>query len=285
MSSSLLFVPGTDAGKFNKALASKASALILDLEDSVRPADKAAARAQVAGWVAQARQDQPLWVRVNPEASGLLLEDLAAIVKTRPFGIVLPKCCGRDSLKPVAYYLDAFEAAANIERGSIRILAIVTETAASMFRLGEFADVTPRLWGITWGAEDLGADVGSLENADEAGYTEPFRLARSLCLFGAASAGVHAIDTVCVALRDDERILQESRLAFRDGFTGKMAIHPAQLEPINAGFVASPKQQDWAARVIAGFEANPGQGALKLDGKMLDQPHLRLARRILGGAS
>jgi len=285
MSSSLLFVPGTDAGKFGKALASQAGALILDLEDSVRPAEKAAARAQVAGWIAQARPAQPLWVRVNPASSGLLLDDLAAIVKTRPFGIVLPKCCGRDSLQPVAYYLDAFEAAANIERGSTRILAIVTETAASMFRLGEFAGVTPRLWGMTWGAEDLGADVGSLENADEAGYTEPFRLARSLCLFGAASAGVHAIDTVCVSLRDDERILQESRLAFRDGFTGKMAIHPAQLEPINAGFVASATQQDWAARVISGFESNPGQGALQLDGKMLDQPHLRLARRILGGGS
>ncbi|MET4576243.1 HpcH/HpaI aldolase/citrate lyase family protein [Ottowia thiooxydans] len=285
MSSSLLFVPGTDAGKFGKALASKASALILDLEDSVRPAEKGAARAQVADWVAQARPEQPLWVRVNPESSGLLLEDLAAIVKTRPFGIVLPKCCGRDSLQPVVHYLDAFEAAANIERGSTRILAIVTETAASMFRLGEFAGATPRLWGITWGAEDLGADVGSLENADDAGYTEPFRLARSLCLFGAASAGVHAIDTVCVALRDDERILQESRLAFRDGFTGKLAIHPAQLKPIHAGFVASAKQQDWAARVVAGFEGSPAQGALQLDGKMLDQPHLRLARRILGGAS
>lgn len=285
MSAPLLFVPGTDAGKFGKALESQAGGLILDLEDSVRPPEKAAARTQVAGWIERARPGQDLWVRVNPASSGLLLEDLAAVVKRRPFGIVLPKCCGRESLEPVAHYLDAFEAAADIERGSTRILAIVTETAASMFRLGEFAGVTPRLWGITWGAEDLGADVGALENADEDGYTEPFRLARSLCLFGAASAGVHAIDTVCVALRDHERVLQESRQAFRDGFTGKMAIHPAQVAPINEGFAASPKQQEWAARVIAGFEANPGQGALQLDGKMLDQPHLKLARKILGGAS
>jgi citrate lyase subunit beta / citryl-CoA lyase len=287
MNASMLFVPGTAEDKFRKAAAGEAGALILDLEDSVRPADKDAARAAVVRMLAGRRGGPQLWVRVNPASSGLQLKDLAAIVPERPYGIVLPKCAGRASLEPVSHYLDALETAAGVEQGATRILAIATETAASMFRLGEFAGVTPRLWGLAWGGEDLGADVGALSNADPAsgGYTEPFRLARSLCLFAAAAAGVRAVDTVCVALHDDARVRQESELALRDGFVAKMAIHPAQLAPIHQGFTPSAERIDWARRVIAAFEASPGRGALQLDGQMIDEPHAKLARRLLGSAA
>ncbi|HYP82601.1 CoA ester lyase [Variovorax sp.] len=283
MNASMLFVPGIARDKFVKACQSEAGALILDLEDSVAGDRKADARAAVVDMLRQGSGRQTLWVRVNPQASGLLLQDLAAVLPARPFGIMLPKCCGRESLLQVAAYLDALEVAHGIEPGQTRLLPIVTETAASLFRLGELAGATPRLWGMAWGAEDLATDVGSLSNADAQGYTEPFRLARSLCLFAAAAAGVRPVDTVCVALRDEARVLKESQDACRDGFVAKMAIHPAQLAPINEGFTPSPERVEWARRVVAAFQANPGLAAHQLDGKMIDEPHLKLARRILEG--
>lgn len=295
MSVSMLFVPGSAPAKFAKARASSAGALILDLEDSVASSEKDAARQHVVEMLrgaarapeAMAKLDtaQTLWVRVNSAPSSLLEADLAAVVAERPFGIVLPKCCGRASLDPVAARLDALESAAGIPVGRTKILAIATETARSLFHFSEYPGSTPRLWGLTWGAEDLSADVGSLATRDEAGYTEPYRLARSLCLFGAAAAGVRAIDTVCVSLDDAALVQREAAEAFRDGFVGKMAVHPAQLAPIETGFTGTPEQLDWARRVIAAFESHPGEGAIRLDGKMIDEPHAKLARRLLGRSS
>ncbi|OWT60074.1 HpcH/HpaI aldolase/citrate lyase family protein [Candidimonas nitroreducens] len=281
MSASMLFVPASSPEKFAKACNGDAHALILDLEDSVPPDGKDQARGNVIQMLRSKASSQQLWVRVNPAESGLLLQDLAAVVPHAPYGIVLPKCCGRDSLFPVACYLDALEAAAGIAIGQTRILAIATETAASLFRLADYAGVTARLWGLAWGGEDLGADMGVINNSESGVYTDPFRLARSLCVLGAAAAGVRAIDTVTVALKDIERVRREALAAFRDGFSGKMAIHPAQIEAINQAFTFSPEKIEWARRVLAAFAQNPGQRALQLDGQMIDEPHAKQARRIL----
>lgn len=285
MTASMMFVPGNAPDRFRKAQGTAAGALILDLEDSVPHTGKDEARANVVEMIRSAQKHQQIWVRVNALSTGLMLKDLAAVVPARPFGVVIPKCSGNATLVPVQHYLDALEAASDVPAGATKILAIVTETARSMFHLGEYDNTSGRIWGLTWGAEDLGADVGSISNRDGAGYSEPFRLARSLCLFAAAAAGVRPIDTVCVAINDAELVKKESEESFRDGFVGKMAIHPAQVAPINAAFSYSAAQLDWARQVIGAFAQNPGQGALRLDGKMIDEPHLKLARRMLGESS
>jgi len=282
---SMLFVPGNAPDKYRKARQSEAGSLILDLEDSVPRGGKDDARRAVVEMLRAPPGPQALWVRVNALSTGLLLQDLAAVVGMRPFGIVLPKCCGRETLAPVVHYLDAMEAAAGVAAGSTRILAIATETASSVFRLSEYAGLTERLWGLTWGAEDLAADVGAISNQADDGHADPYRLVRSLCLFGAAAAGVRPIDTVCTSLHDVASVRREAAEAFRDGFVGKMAIHPAQLAPINEAFVASAAQLDWARRVVAAFDSQSDKGALNIDGRMVDEPHLKLARRLLAGAA
>lgn len=282
MTRSLLFVPGDSLRKFERAAASSADALILDLEDSVAPAQKLAARGIVRQMLAQAPAGKQLWVRVNALESGHMLQDLTAVMPARPYGIVLPKCSGREALLQAAHYLDAFESAFGLPAQSTRILAIGTETAQSIFGLNSYAGVTERLWGISWGAEDLAADVGSLSNRSAGRYTEPYRLARSLCLYAAAAAGVRAIDTVCVDLDAPAVLADEAQEAFRDGFVGKMAIHPRHLDAINTAFSPSESQLAWAVKVLAAFDANPGAGTLNLDGKMIDQPHIRLAHRLTG---
>lgn len=284
MTRSLLFVPGDSQRKFDRAITVQADALILDLEDAVAEAQKPAARRLVAQLISQVPAAQQVWVRVNALGSGHLLEDLAAVVPARPFGIVLPKCHGREPLVQVAHYLDALEAQARLPHNSTRMLVIGTETAASLFGLGGYAGATPRLWGMAWGAEDLAADLGASSNRQAGRYAEPYRLARSLCLYAAAAAAVHAIDTVCTELDAPALLAEESREACRDGFVGKLAIHPRQVEGINAAFCPDEQQLAWAAQVIAAFERQPGTGAFKLDGKMIDQPHLRLVRRLLGKA-
>lgn len=281
MSRSFLFVPADSQRKLEHAIASSADALILDLEDSVTASMKSQARSSVAHSIAQLPSHQQGWVRVNALDTGLLLTDLVAVVPARPFGIVLPKCSGRESLLQVANYLDALEAQSDIRIGSTQILAIVTETAKSMFELGSYAAVTSRLWGVAWGGEDLAADIGALNNRIQGRYTEPYRMARSLSLFAAAAAGVKAIDTVCVDITDDDVLREESKTAYRDGFTGKMAIHPRQNEIINKAFSADESQLKWAQEVVSRFEQNPHAGAFNLNGQMIDQPHLRLARRLI----
>lgn len=282
MTRALLFVPGDSPRKFERAAASAADALILDVEDSVAQAQKPAARAAVREMLAVAPAGKQLWVRINALETADALADLAAVVPARPFGIVLPKCSGRETLLRAAHYLDAFEAAAGLPALSTQILAIGTETAQSIFGLNSYAGVTPRLWGISWGAEDLAADVGSLANRASGRYTEPYRLARSLCLYAAAAAGVRAIDTVCVELDDAQVLAEESQEAYRDGFVGKLAIHPRHLDAINHAFTPSESQLAWAHRVLDAFAAQPDAGTLNLDGKMIDHPHRRLAQRLTG---
>lgn len=285
MNASMLFVPATKPDRYRKAQAGAAGALILDLEDSVAASDKEAARRNVTGMLAAQPPHQQVWVRVNPASTGLLLPDLAAVVPGRPFGILLPKCAGRETLLPVCHYLDALETAAGVPLGQTKILAIATETGGSMFRMGEFAGSPARLWGLTWGGEDLAAELGAIDNRENGRYTEPYRLARSLCLYAAAAAGVRAIDTVSVAINEPDLVRAESAEAFRDGFVAKMAIHPNQLAPINEAFRYSEQQLDWARRVVTALGGQAGAGAVQLDGKMVDEPHLKLARRMLGDAA
>ena len=283
---SLLFVPGDDEQKLAKSLGSGADVLILDLEDSVVAERKATAR-RITGDFLAARADGPkLFVRVNPLTSGMILDDLAAIVKARPDGIVLPKAAGGEAMRALDHYLSALEARDGATQGATAILPIASETAAAMFTFASYAGSTARLCGIMWGCEDLAADVGAAENRAPSGeYLEPFRLARSLCLFGATAAGVTAIDTVFTDFRDEAGLEREARAAERSGFTAKAAIHPAQIAAINRAFTPSEEAIDWARRVVAAFAANPAAGVVGLDGKMLDRPHLRAAERVLARAA
>ena len=274
---SLLFVPGDRPDRMEKALASGADALILDLEDAVASANKADARWHVGSFL-EKHAPANLWVRINPLDGPEADRDLAAVLPHHPNGIVLPKAEGGASVSELARRLT--------ERGNVsaQILAIATETPAAMFQLGTYGGVK-RLAGLTWGAEDLPAAIGASTSRDEDGrYTPPYELARSLCLFGAAAAGVAPIETVYPAFRDLEGLAAYAARARRDGFTGMMAIHPAQIETINAAFTPSEAEVAHARAVVAAFEANPGAGALSLDGRMIDRPHLVQAQRVLAAA-
>lgn len=268
---SLLFVPGDRPDRMEKALGLGADALILDLEDAVTLAAKPAARAAVAAFLAGPRP-VPLYVRVNPLGSGLIEDDLAAILPAAPDGIVLPKAEGGASLAALAAKLS----------GDARILAIATETPAAIFGLGSYGGVTPRLMGLTWGAEDLPAAIGASSAREADGsYTAPYQLARSLTLFGAHAAGVEAIETVYPDFRDLDGLAAYAARGRRDGFSGMMAIHPSQIAVINAAFTPSPEEVTRARAIVAAFAANPGAGALSLDGAMIDAPHLKAAERLL----
>ena len=268
---SLLFVPGDRPDRMAKAAKLGADALILDLEDAVAPAAKAEARAAIAAFMAEPRPCL-MFVRVNPLDLGLIGDDLAAVLPARPDGIVLPKAEGAASLGA----LDAMLS------GDTMILPIATETPAAIFGLGSYGGVTPRLCGLTWGAEDLPAAIGASTSREADGsYTPPYQMARALTLFGAHAAGVPAIETVYPDFRDLDGLAAYAARGRRDGFTGMMAIHPAQVPVINAAFTPSAEEIAHAERVIALFDANPGAGALSLDGKMVDAPHLKAARRVL----
>jgi citrate lyase subunit beta/citryl-CoA lyase len=277
---SLLFVPGDRPDRMEKALRAGADALILDLEDAVPPAAKAEARRAVAAFLA-ANSQARIWVRVNPLDSPENEKDLIAVLPAHPDGIVLPKAEGGGSVAELARRLS--------ERGNVtaQILAIATETPAAMFQLGTYGGAK-RLAGLTWGAEDLPAAIGAFASREEdGGYTPPYELARSLCLFGAAAAGVAPIETVYPAYKDLDGLAAYAARARRDGFTGMMAIHPGQVAVINTAFTPSEAELAHAGAVVAAFEANPEAGALSLDGRMIDRPHLIQAQRILaiGGLS
>jgi citrate lyase subunit beta / citryl-CoA lyase len=283
---SLLFVPAHDTRKLLKGLESGADALIIDLEDAVPLAEKARARGMCAEFVAEHHARMPLYVRVNAASTGLLLEDLAAVVRARPFGIMLPKCQSGRDVALLDTYLTALEVRDGVDPGSTRILPIVTETAASLFEFSSYATAGTRLSGMLWGGEDLAADIGAVANRGADGrYTAPYQLARTLTLLGASAAQVAAVDAVYTNFRDPEGLKQESAEALRDGFTAKAAIHPDQVPVINAAFTPSAEDVAWARRVIAAFDANPQSGALSIDGKMLDRPHLRSAQRVLARAA
>ena len=273
---SLLFVPGDQPGRMEKALEAGADALILDLEDAVMPDRKTEARACVAKLLAREPRTVPLFVRINPLGSGLADDDLAAIIASKPDGIVLPKAEGGRSLTDLDQRLKT------LGDTHAAVLPIATETPAAIFALGSYGDVTPRLCGLTWGAEDLPAAIGAATSREEDGrYTPPYETARSLLLFGAHAAGIPAIETVYPNFRDLDGLKSYATRGRRDGFTGMMAIHPAQVEVINAAFTPSDAEIAWAKRVIELFEKNPGIGALSLDGKMVDAPHLKQAKRLL----
>ncbi len=270
---SLLFVPGDRPERFDKAAASGADAIILDLEDSVAPERKGYARDAIAAWLAGAR-DCTAFVRVNPLEGGQTADDLAIILPAAPDGIMLPKAEGAASI------LTLEELAG---QGRLPpILPIATETPAALFELGSYRSVRDRLAGLTWGAEDLPASIGATSAREEDGrYTAPIEMARSLTLFAAHAAGVAAIDTVFPRIDAMDDLAAYVGRARRDGFTGMMAIHPVQVAAINAGFTPTPAEIDHARAVIDAFAANPGAGVLKLDGKMIDRPHLVQAQRVL----
>ena len=279
---SFLFVPADSERKLARGPESGADALILDLEDSVVPANRANARILARRLLdSTSSANYQRWVRINPLASGAALDDLAATVPGRPDGIVLPKCVP-DDLRTLDHYLSGFEAAAGLPPGGIRVIAIATETPAAMFALGNYAAVSARLEGITWGAEDLAACIGGNNRRLDGTYDDVYRLARSLCLLAAAAAGVTPIDTIYTDFRDEAGLAAECAAARRSGFTSKMAIHPAQIPVINRVFTVSDDELAWARKVVALFEANPEAGTIALDDRMIDRPHLTLARRLLG---
>jgi len=272
---SLLFVPGDRPERMEKALGLGADALILDLEDAVAVAKKAEARKAIVEFLTRPRTTR-LFVRINPLDSGMAEEDVAAVAGAAPDGIMLPKAEGGSAIAA----LDALLRRAGNEDASI--LPIASETPAAVFGLGSFGNVSERLCGVTWGAEDLPAAIGAASAREEDGsYTPPYQVVRALVLFGAHAAGVPAIETVFPAFRDLDGLAAYAARGARDGFTGMMAIHPAQVPVINAAFTPSDAAVAHARAVVAAFAANPGAGALSLDGKMIDAPHLKQARRIL----
>ena len=282
---SLLFVPADSERKLSRAPQSGADAVILDLEDSVVPANRPLARNQARAFLfSTGTGGFRRYVRINPLASGAALEDLAAVAPGKPDGILLPKCVPED-LRTVDYYLAALEAAFAIPPTTIRVIAIATETPAAMFALGGYAGISTRLEGITWGAEDLAACLGGNNRRGDGIYDDVYRLARSLCLLGAAAAGVVAIDTIYTDFKDEAGLAAECEAAKRSGFAAKMAIHPAQVPVINRGFSATEEELAWARKVVTAFAENPDAGTIALDGKMVDKPHLTLARRLLGLSS
>jgi citrate lyase subunit beta/citryl-CoA lyase len=281
---SLLFVPGDNEKKLRKGLESGADALILDLEDSValdgKPAARALARDFLTEVNAQPRRPR-LIVRVNALTTGLTEADLDAIMPGAPDAIMLPKAEGGTDLSHLAAHVAVREAEYDLPDGATKIIAIATETGKGIFGLGSYAGASHRLAGLTWGAEDLSADLGAETNRlADGSYADPYRLARSLLLFAAAAAQVDAIDTVFTAFRDDAGLRAECIAARRDGFTGKMAIHPAQVPVINEVFSPSPESLARAEAIIKLFDENPGLGVVGLDGEMLDRPHLLRARRL-----
>lgn len=279
---SLLFVPADSETKFAKADKIGADALILDLEDSVAAARKPMARDLVKGFLAGGKRDWTFLVRINPLDSGLALEDLAAVVRPGLDGLLLPKVNGMADIARVSHYVDALETAAGLMPGHVKLLTVSTETPAAMIGLAGYATPHPRLVAMTWGAEDLGAAVGALTNKEPDGsWTFPYQLARAQCLFAANAAGALPLDTLYADFKDDAGLAESCRLARRDGFMGRIAIHPNQIATINACFTPSEADIAHARRVVAAFAAQPDAGTLGIDGKMYDMPHLIAARRTL----
>ena len=265
------------------AIASAADAVILDLEDSVAAPAKDTARAMVPA-VVRAHPGRDLIVRVNPRGTPWYLSDLAAAVPAKPAGVMLPKCSGPEDLLALDHHLEVLETAAGIPARSVGVVAIVTETAASVFTLGAYAGVAGRLLAICFGAEDLSADLGISPRHPDGSYPAPVDLARAQVLVAAGAIGVPAIDTPYPDPRDPTGLQREAEAAAADGFTGKILIHPAQIEAVNAAFTPSAERVRWAERVRDAFAANPDAGVFALDGKMIDRPHYKLAQRILAAA-
>ena len=284
---SLLFVPGDDEKKLGKGASSGADVLLIDLEDAVAPARKPAARALVAEYL-KSRKGQPgpaLYVRINALDTGMTDADLDGIMTGGPDGIMLPKACSGRDVVHLGAKLAVREAEHNLVDGGTRIIAIALEAARALFEMGSFAGASRRLAGLTWGAEDLAADLGAAGSRDgTGGFTEPFRLARHFCLYGATTAAVPAIDTVFTGIRDEDGLRRETEEARRYGFTAKLAIHPAQVPVINAVFTPTEAAIERARAILAAFAAEPEAGVLNIGGKMIDRPHIRAAEALLARA-
>ncbi len=282
---SLLFVPADGGPKLDKAMASGADAIIIDLEDSIAPERKERARAAALAFLkdATAQAARPrILVRINGLDTGMTDADLDAVVPGRPDAIVFPKAEGGSSVVHLDAKLTAREAIFGLPEGQIKILAQAVESAAGLFLAGTFRETSARLIGLTWGPEDLSAELGAQTNRDTQGHlTEPYRLARNICLYGAAAAKLPAIETVYVDFRNTEGLRRDTQDALRDGFSGRLAIHPAQVAVINEVFTPTPEQIAKAKAVVAAFAAQPGAGAIGIDGKMLDRPHLLRAQALL----
>ena len=278
---SLLFVPADSEKKLAKAVFSPADALILDLEDSVAPQNRAKARGLVQDFLKEPHT-QSIWVRINPVTSPDAFADMEAVVKAKPAGLVVPKPDGPQDLLTLDAHLIALEAQAGLPQRSIQLLPVATETPTAVLSLRDYRSPPPRLAAMSWGAEDLSAALGAATNRDADGeFLFVHKMVRAMMLIAARAAGVDAIETLHADFRDMAGLERAARLAQREGFTGMLAIHPDQVAPINAAFTPSPEDVAHAQKVIAAF-ANAETGVASLDGKMLDQPHLKQARHVLG---
>lgn len=280
---SLLFVPGDSEKKLAKAESTGADALLLDLEDAVSQDRLPVARGLVLEYLkSHDRQHQQVWVRINPLNTPLALPDLVAVMAGQPDGIVLPKPLNASDVLQLDHFLSALEQREGIKVGHTRILPVATEVAGALFSLNTYAGCSARLAGLTWGAEDLATSVGASTNKKDNGeFDDTFLLARSLCLLAAAHAGVQAIDTLSVDFRNPESLQADVQRARRQGFSGKLAIHPDQVPIINQGFKPSAQEIQHAQRIVDAFAQAQGAGAVQLDGKMIDKPHLTHALRML----
>ena len=286
---SWLFVPADSEKKLGKVDGCGADAVILDLEDAVAPDRKDAARAMAAAFVGErpvAARTGQLWVRINPLDGPLAMHDLAAVVRAAPDGVMLPKAAGPGDVARLSHCLDVLEVREGLTPGCIRILPVTTETAAAPFALRDYVGVVlPRLIGLTWGAEDLSAALGASTNRGADGdFAFTYRMVRSQMLLAAHAAGVAAIDTLYANFRDEAGLRATSRAARAEGFSGRLAIHPDQVAPINESFTPSAEELDFARRVVAAFDADPAIGTIGIDGRMIDRPHLVAARRTLAQA-
>lgn len=281
---SWLFAPGDSEKKMAKAADGPADVVLLDLEDSVAPETKPAARAMVRTFLASREDRERLWVRVNPLSGGETAADLEAVMASAPGGLFLPKAEGRGDVAALDEMLSALETRHGIAVGSTKVAALVTETAKAMFHTGDYAGA-PRLVAMSWGAEDLSSALGArVQFRPDGGYMPTYELARSLCLLGAVAAGVAPIETIQADFRDLEGLRERATMVRGQGFRGMLAIHPAQVEVINEAFTPSAEEIAHARKVIAAFDANPGVGTVGLDGAMLDRPHLALAKSLLADA-
>jgi citrate lyase subunit beta/citryl-CoA lyase len=277
---SLLFAPGDSPRKIEKAGLSAADLVIIDLEDAVAESAKAETRIAVAKHLKTTHRRQPHWVRINPLDTPHALPDLAAVVPSKPDGIMLPKATRADADR-LNHYLTALEAAAGLPPGGIGVLVLCTETAQGIFDAGKYPGCA-RLTALSWGAEDSATALGATSNRDENGdYDFPYQVFRTLCLTGAAAAGVSAIETIHGDFRDTEGLDKVARKARRAGFRGMLAIHPDQVPVINAAFSPSSEEIAHAEKIVAAFKASPGAGTVGLEGAMLDMPHLKRAQAVL----
>ncbi|KPF91854.1 citrate lyase [Novosphingobium sp. AAP83] len=279
---SWLFAPGDSEKKMAKATASNADIALFDLEDAVAIENKPLARQMVHDFLkANADQRARMWVRVNPLDGPYTLGDLAAIMPAHPGGIMLPKIYGRADIEKLDHYLSALEVANGIEEGSTPVIVLITETAEGMFHTGDYKGA-PRVVALTWGAEDLADSIGASSNRNADGsYGFTYELARSLTVLGAATAGVAAIETISADFKDLEALRSRAEKVRRDGFRGMLAIHPAQVDVINAAFTPSAEEVEAAREIVAVFAANPGVGAIGYKGGMLDRPYLSRAQQLL----